>query len=43
MLMQSIIIAACGWQAPVNALFEALLETGVDEMAWDDIGDDTVS
>eukprot|EP00903_Cladosiphon_okamuranus_P011249 g10612.t2 len=27
-------------QAPVNAYFEALLETGVDEMAWDDVGDD---
>lgn len=30
-------------QAPVNAYFEALLETGVDEMAWDDVGDDNVS
>lgn len=32
-----------GSQAPVNAYFEALLETGVDEMAWDDVGDDNVS
>lgn len=30
-------------QAPVNAYFEALLETGVDEMTWDDLGDDNVS
>lgn len=30
-------------QAPLNAYFEALLETGVDEMAWDDVGDDNVS
>lgn len=30
-------------QAPVNTYFEALLETGVDEMAWDDLGDDSVS
>ncbi len=30
-------------QGPVNAYFEALLETGVDEMAWDDVGDDNVS
>ena len=30
-------------QGPVNAYFEALLETGVDEMAWDDVGDDKVS
>eukprot|EP00752_Nemacystus_decipiens_P010073 g8977.t1 len=29
-------------QAPVNAYFEALLETGVDEMAWDDVGDDNM-
>lgn len=27
----------------MNAYFEALLETGVDEMAWDDLGDDNVS
>lgn len=27
----------------MNGLFEALLETGVDEMAWDDVGDDNVS
>lgn len=27
----------------MNAYFEALLETGVDEMAWDDVGDDSVS
>lgn len=29
-------------QAPVNAYFEALLETGVDEMTWDTVGDDNV-
>ncbi|CAM9194965.1 unnamed protein product, partial [Hapterophycus canaliculatus] len=29
-------------QAPQNAYFEALLETGVDEMAWDDVGDDNM-
>ncbi|CAM9235555.1 unnamed protein product [Scytosiphon promiscuus] len=29
-------------QAPLNAYFEALLETGVDEMAWDDVGDDNM-
>lgn len=31
------------WQGPLNAYFEALLETGVDEMTWDDVGDDDVS
>lgn len=30
-------------QASVNPYFEALLETGVDEMTWDDVGDDNVS
>ncbi|CAN0182009.1 unnamed protein product [Ectocarpus sp. 6 AP-2014] len=29
-------------RAPVNAYFEALLETGVDEMAWDDVGNDNM-
>lgn len=35
-------IGSCG-QAPVNIYFEALLETGVDEMTWNDLGDDNVS
>ena len=30
-------------QAPINAHFEALFETGVDEMLWDVVGDDNVS
>lgn len=30
-------------QAPINAHFEALFETGVDEMNWDVVGDDNVS
>eukprot|EP00904_Undaria_pinnatifida_P002064 jgi/Undpi1/11859/HiC_scaffold_4.g01558.m1 len=29
-------------QAPINAHFEALLETGVDEMNWDVVGDDNM-
>ena len=27
-------------QEPVNKAFEALFETGVDEMSWDDLNDD---
>lgn len=30
-------------QAPVKAYFGALLEAGVDEMAWNDLGDDKAS
>ncbi|CAM9128118.1 unnamed protein product [Sphacelaria rigidula] len=30
-------------KGPLNAYFEALLETGVDEMTWDDVGDGNMS